>query len=73
MESPVGNNYPLISVIADFYMERFEQTARETGGSWKIFTYLNCTHPSIYFTREREKGGQLPFLDVLVMKRCFGY
>ena len=33
-----------------------------------FFSHLNSLHPSLHFTFEKECGGTLPFLDVLVEK-----
>ena len=32
----------------------------------KFFDYLNSRHPNMKFTFEKENGGKLPFLDILI-------
>ena len=38
----------------------------------KFLTKLNCLHPSLKFTFEKEKGKCLPFLDVYVERTDVG-
>ena len=38
----------------------------------KFLTKLNCLHPSLKFTFEKEKGKYLPFLDVCVERTDAG-
>ena len=39
----------------------------------EFLTKLNCLHPSLKFTFEKEKGKCLPFLDVYVEKTDIGF
>ena len=34
-----------------------------------FFAHMNSQHPNIKFTMEKEKNGQLPFLDILIRKK----
>lgn len=93
MNSLMGS--PLSPVVANFYMEKFEEVALssaplkpkcwfryvdDTFVVWShgeeellaFLQHLNSVHDRIQFTMERESGGKLAFLDVLVLRRAGG-
>ena len=76
MDSPVS------AVVANLYMEFFEELALKSAPSkprlWKRYVDDTCcivcdsVRPSIRFTVEVEREGSLPFLDTLLQRRDDG-
>ena len=87
MGSPLGP--ALANIFVGYYEEKFSQTQKPTAyfryvdDTFAIFdreaeadefpTKLNCLHPSLKFTFEKEKGKCLRFLDVYVERTDIGF
>lgn len=91
----VAMGSPLSPIIANLYMEHFEEMALhsfplkpkwwkqyvdDTNICWphgldkleEFHSHLNSLNPCISFTKEIESDNQLPFLDVLLLKKSNG-
>ena len=50
------------------YMDDTFTVLRNEDKAYRFLDYLNSRHPNIKFTKESEKNGSLPFLDIRVSK-----
>ena len=59
-------NWPLLyNCFVDDTLSNFESEEQSVG----FFGVLNGLHPALKFTVEKESGGELPFMDVLLKRK----